>query len=197
MNNMSNANDCMVLAQKLIKELENKIHFFRSIKSTIPSGKYLSNYRKECGDSFYNGRYLPFYFEFSDKEFLRICIGSNFYGTELGEKLAVLSDFYEVISGLYGYPTMFYTMKKDNLIYLEWSFINKEEEIEKKLNNTEIESLITIDDLVNKRVFSEDEDLRKIGLPFELYPLVSKDLDNFLMHKTGKEMHLDEKTLLK
>ena len=194
---ISKKEDCYLLAKKLMQDLGSKIEFFRSINSTVPSGKYLSTYRRDNNENLHFGHWLPFYFEYSKNDFLTIGVGVNYYGTEKGEQLAALSDFYEVISGLHGCPTMFYTMKKDNLIYLGWSFINKEEEIKKKLNNKEIESLIIIDDVINKKMVKEDDDLRKIGLPIELYPLVSNDIESFLMHKTGKEMHLDEKVLLK
>lgn len=129
MNDMvSKTKDCYLLAKKLKQKLRNKIDFYGSTNTPLPSGKYLSTYRRKNGEYMFNGHYLSFYFKFSKNEFLRISVGSNYAGSEFGEKMAALSDFYEVLSEEYGKPTLFYTTKDDNekLLTLHWSFINKE-----------------------------------------------------------------------
>ena len=198
----SNADDCCKLARKFKKQLGDKIDFYGSINTPIPSGKYLSLYRRSNGEYFsYNCNCLPFYFKFAENGFLRIGVGSHSKDNSLGEKLAALSDFYEVLCEEYGEPTVFYTTKEDDegLLTLQWSFINKEEEIAKFQNGTyfddaEIDTLIVFgqkkDNIegyslsdTTKKIIS-----RRVGLPFELLDLVDEDIENFVKHKTGKEM---------
>ena len=197
----SKTNDCYLLAKKMKQKLRNKIDFYGSINTPLPSGKYLSKYKKKNGEYMFNGHCLSFYFKFSKNEFLRISVGSNYVGNEFGEKMAALSDFYEVLSEEYGKPTLFYTIKDDDegLLTLHWSFINKEEEIEKFKNGTyfddaEIDTLIIFDEKIDNM---EDYNLsdttkeiisRRVGLPFELLDLVDEDLENFVKHKKGREV---------
>ena len=202
----SNADDCCMLARKFKKQLGDKIDFYGTINTPLPSGKYLSSYRRGNGEYFsYNCNCLPFYFKFAENGFLRIGVGSHSRDNSLGEKLAALSDFYEVLSKEYGDPTVFYTTKEDDegLLTLQWSFINKEEEISKFQNGTyfddaEIDTLIIFGQKKNnvegfslsdttKRIIS-----RRVGLPFELLDLVDEDIENFVKHKTGKEMTIPE-----
>lgn len=195
----SKAEDCSFLAKKIIKKLGNKIEFDGAIRTGIPSGKYLSSYRKNNGEYMFNGKWLPFYLKFSDKEFLRISVGSNYLkGSSLGEKLAALSDFYKLFSREYGEPTVFYTTKNDDekLLNLQWSFINKEEEIAKfkdgsYFDDAEIDKLIIIGENKEKNCLSDETKkyiAMGVGLPFELLYLVDQDLENFVMHKNGKEV---------
>lgn len=198
----SNADDCCKLARKFKKQLGDKIDFYGSINTPLPSGKYLSLYRRSNGEYFsYNCNCLPFYFKFAENGFLRIGVGSHSKDNSLGEKLAALSDFYEVLCEEYGEPTVFYTTKDDDegLLTLQWSFINKEEEIAKFQNGTyfddaEIDTLIVFgqkkDNIegyslsdTTKKIIS-----RRVGLPFELLDLVDEDIENFVKHKKGKEM---------
>ena len=198
----SNADDCCKLARKFKKQLGDKLDFYGSINTPLPSGKYLSLYRRSNGEYFsYNCNCLPFYFKFAENGFLRIGVGSHSKDNSLGEKLAALSDFYEVLCEEYGEPTVFYTTKDDDegLLTLQWSFINKEEEIAKFQNGTyfddaEIDTLIIFgqkkDNIegyslsdTTKKIIS-----RRVGLPFELLDLVDEDIENFVKHKTGKEM---------
>lgn len=205
----SKTEDCYILARKLKKELGNKIDFYGTTYIEIPSGKYLSSYSRNNGEYMFNGQYLPFYFKFSKNEFLRISVGSNYCGSSLGEKLAALSDFYSVLSEEYGEPTVFYTTKEDRegLLTLQWSFINKEEEIASFQNDTYFDDA-SIDTLIvfgQERENVEGHNLngrtkelisKKIELPFELIPLVDADIENFIKHKTGQEvtMPTDTKT---
>jgi hypothetical protein len=197
----SKAEDCNLLASKLKKKLGDKIDFYGTTYIEIPSGNYLSLYRRNNGEHMFNGQCLLFNFKFSENEFLRISVGSNHSGSSLGEKLAALSDFYSILSEDYGEPTVFYTTKDDDegLLTLQWSFINKEEEIAKFQNGTYfddalIDTLIVLDKKrENVEGYSLSDKTRKIisrqvGLPFELIYLADEDIENFVKHKNGKEM---------
>ena len=181
----SKTEDCYLLAGKLKKELENKIEFWGSTYQEVPSGKYLSSYRRNNGEYMFNGQYIPFYFKYSENEFLRIGVGSNYRGSSIGEKMAALSDFYSILSKEYGDPTVFYTIKGDDkeFLTLQWAFINKEEEIAKFQNGTyfddaEIDKLIVIGkNKENIESYSFNDTTRnfisrQVGLPFELIYLI-------------------------
>jgi len=201
----SKTEDCYLLAGKLKKELENKIEFWGSTYQEVPSGKYLSSYRRNNGEYMFNGQYISFYFKFSENEFLRIGVGSNYRGSSIGEKMAVLSDFYSILSKEYGDPTVFYTIKGDDkeFLTLQWAFINKEEEIVKFQNGTyfddaEIDKLIVIGkNKENIESYSFNDTTRnfisrQVGLPFELIYLIDEDIENFVKHKTGKEITIPQ-----
>ena len=195
----SKAEDCNLLATKLKKKLGDKIDFYGSTYNGIISGYYLSSYRRNTGEYMFNGYVLPFYFKFSENEFLRIGVGSNYYGSSLGEKMAALSDFYSILSEEYGEPTVFYTTKDDDqeLLTLQWAFINKEEEIEKFQSGTyfddaEIDTLIVLgkkrENVDGYSLSDKTREIisRQVGLPFELIYLVDEDIENFVKHKNGK-----------
>lgn len=201
----SKTEDCYLLAGKLKKELENKIEFWGSTYQEVPSGKYLSSYRRNNGEYMFNGQYIPFYFKFSENKFLRIGVGSNYRGSSIGEKMAALSDFYSILSKEYGDPTVFYTIKGDDkeFLTLQWAFINKEEEIVKFQNGTyfddaEIDKLIVIGkNKENIESYSFNDTTRnfisrQVGLPFELIYLIDEDIENFVKHKTGKEIAIPQ-----
>ena len=201
----SKTEDCYLLAGKLKKELENKIEFWGSTYQEVPSGKYLSSYRRNNGEYMFNGQYISFYFKFSENEFLRIGVGSNYRGSSIGEKMATLSDFYSILSKEYGDPTVFYTIKGDDkeFLTLQWAFINKEEEIVKFQNGTyfddaEIDKLIVIGknkeniESYNFNGTTRNFISRQVGLPFELIYLIDEDIENFVKHKTGKEITIPQ-----
>ena len=202
----SNAEDCYLLARKLKKQLGDKIDFYGSVNTPLPSGKYLSSYRRSNHECFsYNCNCLPFYFKFAENGFLRISVGSHSRENSLGEKLAALSDFYEALSKEYGEPTVFYTTKDDDegLLSLQWSFVNRDEEVAKFQNGTyfddaEVDTLIVFGQKrENVEGFSLSDTTRKIisrrvGLPFELLYLADEDIENFIKHKKGKEMTIPE-----
>lgn len=196
----SKAEDCNLLASKLKKKLGDKIEFYGSTYIEIPSGNYLSSYRRNNDEYMFNGQSLPFYFKFSKNEFLRISVGSN-CSNSLGEKMAALSDFYSILSEEYGEPTVFYTTKDDEegLLTLQWAFINKEEEIAEfesgaYFDDAEIDTLIILGKKKeNVEEYSLSDKTKKIiskqvGLPFELLYLVNEDIENFVKHKNGKEV---------
>lgn len=197
----SKMEDCYLLAKKLKKELGNKIDFYGSTLNGISRGKYLSSYRRNNGEYMFNGHCLPFYFKFSEDEFLRIGVGANYSDNLFGEKMAALSDFYEILSKYYGEPTVFYTTKNDDqeLLTLQWLFIDKEEEIEKFKSGTyfddaEINKLIVFgenkENVEGYSLGNKTKEIisKKIGLPFELLYLVDEDIENFVKHKKGKEI---------
>ena len=195
----SKPEDCHELSNKLKKELNNKIKFLSFTYLEYPCGEYLSSYRKNKGEYIFNAHTLPFYLKYSKDEFLRIGVGSIYPDNTLGEKLAALSDFYEILSKEYGEPTVFYTTEDDDekILTLQWAFINKEEEILKFKNGTyfddaDIDTLIVFGAKDNsnlnemtKRVIS-----KSIGLPFELLYLVDEDIKNYIKHKIGKELSI-------
>lgn len=120
-----------MLADKLKQNLEGKIVFYN--QKHILNGKYLSSYRMNNGENMSNGKCIPFFLDFSKHEFLKIVIGSNYYGSTFGEKMNALSDFYKVISEKHGEPTVFYTTKEmqDETLHLQWIFTNKKEKVRK------------------------------------------------------------------
>ncbi|MBR2828099.1 MAG: hypothetical protein IKE70_02580 [Bacilli bacterium] len=190
----SKTEDCYDLAYKLKKELKKKIDFYGTMYTPIPSGKYLSTYRRKKGEHFWRGNYLPFYFKFERDDFLRISVGSNHKGSSLGEKLAALSDFNEVLQEEFGPPNFFYTLKndKEELLSLQWSFKNKEEDLcfFKYGNFTDAKKDDVI--IIGEENKEDDQTIkiaeRKVGLPYELFDYVYEDLEEFVKHKKGEEV---------
>ena len=189
----SKAIDCTNLAIKLKKKLGDRIGFSGSIHLEIISGEYTSLYRLKKEKYNLNKTSIPFYFKFCENKFLRIGVYDNStIKTSLGEKLAALSDFYLVLSDLYGMPTVFFTTKDDleNTFSLEWNFINTKECIEAFKNGTYIDDA-EIKDLI---VFEKNNDKlseirsKEMGLPVELLPIVDNVLDDYFMHKFGEEL---------
>lgn len=193
----SNRKDCLELARYLEQKMEGKISFYGSI-SEIIAGKYYS-YCNSLAKLL--GKGLPFYVKFCKNGFLRISIGSIIpYFKPMGEKLAALSSFYEVLSELYGEPTVFYTLKNDEeeTLTLHWSFVNKEEDIQNFKNGSyfddgETDKLIVIGDSENQKDNYQFSDTtmrfvaKKIGIPFELLGLVDENIEDFVKYKMGNE----------
>lgn len=203
----SNADDCLELARHLKKKMNNKIDFYGSIYQEVISGRYFSHYRdphSELDYLFEEG--LPFYYKFCKEGFLRIGIGSFYpHNNSMGEKLAALSSFYEVLSEQYGDPTVFYTTKDDDekTLSLQWSFANKEEDIQSLRNGSyfddaEIEELIVFGEpRTQMNGYQLSDTTRKliakqIGVPFELISLVDENIEDFVKYKTGKEIGIPE-----
>lgn len=200
----SNAVDCLELARYLKKKMGSKIDFYGSIRQEVISGSYFSDFEKEHYYSYGEG--LSFYYKFRKEGFLRIGIGS-FYSrnNSMGEKLAALSRFYEVLSEQYGEPTVFYTTKNDDegTLSLQWSFVNKEEDIQKFKNGSyfddaEIDELIVIGEpRTQMNIYQLSDTTRNliaknIGVPFELLSLVDENIDDFIKYKTGREIGIPE-----
>ena len=195
----SKGEDCLELGKKLKKEFGNKIEFETSAWSGLVSGKYFSR----NGRTYSYGEGLDFYYKYCKDGFLRIQIGSYYrYNHSFGEKLAALSDFYEVLSEEFGEPTAFYTTKDDEegMLSFHWSFVDKEEDIKKFkagtfFDDAETDSLIIIGEekeQANMKDQTRHFITRKIGLPFELLPLVDEHIEDFVRYKKGKELRIPE-----
>ncbi len=202
----SKAEDCYELYKTLRKKMGNKIEYSGIPYTELFEGKYFSHYRESHSDldCLYE-RGLPFYYKFSKDGFLRISVGSYYHNTSVGEKLAALSEFYEVLSQEFGEPTVFYTTKNDDegLLSMQWSFINKEDEIQKFKEGTyfddaEIDELFIIGESGQKTSGYQLNDITKkliskhVGLPFELLSVVDENIEDFVKFKTGKELSIPE-----
>ena len=202
----SNDKDCYQLYKMLRKKMGNKIEYCDTPYAELFEGKYFSHYREPHSDLDYLfERGLPFYYKFCKDGFLRIGVGSYHHNTSIGEKLAALSEFYEVLSEKFGEPTVFYTTKNDDegLLSMQWSFINKEEDIQEFKEGTcfddaEIDKLIIIGEPKQKTDGYQLNDITKkiiskhIGLPFELLSLVDENIEDFIKFKTKKELSIPE-----
>lgn len=200
----SNANDCLELARYLKKKMGSKIDFYGSIYQEVISGSYFSDFESKHYHFYGDG--LSFYYKFCKEGFLRIGIGSFYpHNNSIGEKLAALSNFYEVLSEQYGEPTVFYTTKDDEegTLSLQWSFVNKEEDIQNLRNGSyfddaEIDELIVIgESKTQTNGYQLNDTTRKliakqIGVPFELIGLVDENIEDFVKYKTGKEIGISE-----
>jgi len=200
----SNADDCLELARYLKNKMGSKIDFYGSIHQGVISGSYFSDFESKHYHPYGDG--LSFYYKFCKEGFLRIGIGSFCSrNNSVGEKLAALSNFYEVLSEQYGEPTVFYTTKDDDerTLSLQWSFVNKEEDIQNFMNGSyfddaEIDELIVfgkprtqmngyqLSDTTRKLI------AKQIGVPFELIGLVDENIEDFVKYKTGKEIGIPE-----
>ena len=195
----SNKEDCFELAKKLKQRLGNKIEFYGSIHQEVISGKYYSfSLDKYTTFKDFRNDAVTFYLKFCKNGFLRIGVGDYLGNGSLGHKLAVLSDFYEILKEEYGEPTVFYTTKNDdeNMINFEWDFCNKEEVV-KSFNDgsifedAEINDLIIIDSKCSNYNGSLSESTRSfiedtVGLPFSMINLIDEDLENYIKYKKGK-----------
>ena len=183
--------DCFELFQLLKRNLGNKIDYNGTPYNSLFNGKYFSEL-SNADNLFEKG--IPFYYKYCKNGFLRIQVGSSIkHSTSIGEKLGALSDFYKVLSEEFGEPTVFYTTKndKEGLLSLHWSFVNKEEDIQKFREGTyfddaETDKLIIIGDS-RKEEYNLNAKMRKliskgIGLPFELLPLVNENIEDFVKY---------------
>ena len=205
----SKSEDCFELYKNLRRKMGNKIEYAGTAYTELFEGKYFSHFREQHSNLDYlYERGIPFYYKFCKNGFLRIGIGDSIYHkSSVGEKLAALSDFYEVLSETYGEPTVFYTTKDDDegLLSMHWSFINKEEDIQQFKEGTffddaEIDELIIIGEPKQKTNGYQLNDITKkiiskhIGLPFELLSLVDENIEDFVKFKTGNELCVPENT---
>lgn len=195
----SKADDCYELAKYLKRKLGIKIDFYGNVHQEVISGSYYSVMGKKWFHLYGEG--LPFYFKFCKEGFLRIGVGS-FYShvNTIGEKLAALSCFYEILREQFGEPTVFYTIKDDDEgnLTLQWSFTNKEEEIQAFKSDTyfddaKIDRLIVIGEAEAQIDECKLSDATKyliskqIGLPLAMAPLVDENINEFTKYKMGIE----------
>lgn len=191
-----NQNDCFELEEKLKTRMESSIEFYGNPSKENVMGKYFSRYKKSL---FAKG--LPFSYKFSKDQFLTIQVGSfDTHKNSTGEKLAALSEFYQVLRKEYGEPNIFYTIKNDpkENLSLHWSFANKEEDLQKLkigtfLDNGVMDQVIILENSHSKRPFCNNDTTREslatiIGLPITLTELVEENIDDFILYKTGKQL---------
>ena len=203
----SKSEDCMMLFQLLKRHLGKQIDYYGTAYTELFSGNYFSHYRESHrAVDYYFGEGIPFYYKFCKDGFLRIQVGNSIYHkTSMSEKLAALSDFYEVFSEVFGEPTAFFTTKEDEeeLLSMHWSFVNQEEDIQALKNGTffddaELDKVIIMGESKEKTDGYQFNDLTKkvlakhIGLPFEMLPLVDENIEDFVQFKTGKELRIQE-----
>lgn len=202
----SNANDCYKLACLLKNRLKGKIEFSGSTFQELIIGNYHLLPRNKY-ESFleYGNDVVEFSYKFLENGFLRISVCDSAYKkASIGQKLAVLSDLYEVLSKEYGLPLVFYTLKDDDLnsINLEWDFIQKEETIDVFKNGSmidaEVDELIIIGEEDEKTtcysLSSRTKELisKTIGLPYEMIYLVDENIEDFVFYKKGERMSYRE-----
>lgn len=201
-NIMSNANDCRELRKLLVEKMNqglkwNKIEF-DNCYSNIIVGRYYSfpydyyNFNSSERDC----DCITFSMKYCKNECLRLSIQEEVSPQTMEHKLAVLSDFYEALKEKFGEPTLFYTLKNDDAkqLCLQWSFINREEDILNFQQDTAFDDA-NVDKLI---LFGEKENpssettrgniVRKIGLPWELIPLIEEHMEEFMKYKHKKEI---------
>lgn len=195
---LSSSLDCYLLAIYLKQQLKDKISYFGSINQETISGKYFSPYKKRYNTNFFFDNGLPFCFKYQQDDFLRIQIGSSIpTETSMGEKLAALSTFYEVLEKIFDEPTVFYILenKTEETISLQWSFKNKEEDIMDLQSNTYFDDQMTklivfnqdVKDYHYQLVKKAKENIsRRIGLPHEMSSLISENFADYVKYKDNK-----------
>lgn len=196
----SNAEDCNKIATLLYSKLKNKIEFYGSTYQEVISGKYHC-LPYDAYDSYndYIKDELFFSYKFCENGFLRISVGDVIYKKSIGHKLAALSDLYEVLSDIYGLPTLFYTIKDDDesTLNFQWSFAQKKEDVRDFKNGTafddaEIDELIVFGEMKAQNNSHRLNDTtrmlisRQIGLPFEMIYLIDEHVEDFIKYKQGK-----------
>lgn len=201
----SNAKDCKEITQLLREKLKNKMELDFSLP-TVPNGKYQCLPRNVYNSyDEYKKDEVAFAFKYCKDGFLRITVGNGISQQTIGHKLAVLSDFYEVLVERFGEPTLFYTTKDDEekSISLQWSFANKEEDIQSFREGTvfddaEVEELIIFGESNDKSSGYQLSDTTKksnsriVGLPFELVHLAEENIEDYVKYKKGKIMGYPE-----
>lgn len=192
----SKAEDCSKMANYLYNKLKGKIEFYGSTYQEVIYGKYhclpfnlYANYEEYRNDE------LSFSYKFCENGFLRISIENVISKKSLGHKLAALSDFYLALSEMYGLPTTFYTLKDDDeeSINLQWSFIEKEEDIKDfkegtMFDDAEIDKLIIFGEQSSINELSDKTKTyisNQIGLPIELIYLLDENIEDFIKFKYG------------
>lgn len=197
----SNVEDCANIAIKLNNELYDKISFYGSIWIGILTGKYhVASLSKYPTYRDYEKAEVTFSIKYCKNEFLRVTIGEELNKLSTGLKLAVLSDFCEVLTKYCGKPSFYYTIKDDeyHTLNLNWSYNHLKEDLEDIKNATYFDDA-TIDKLIvfNEKLSDEmkDEISKKIGLPYEMLSLVEDNIDDFRNSKIGEpiERKKDEK----
>ncbi len=199
--------DYYELYKALKRKMESKINYYGGPLDTFVKGEYVVHFEEPYNDiDHLVEKRLSFYYKFCRNDFLVIQVGSSiYYNASVGEKLAALSNFYEVLSEEFGEPIVFYTTKDEagGLLSMHWSFINKDEDIKKFKEGTYFDDIKTdkliiigesrpkidgyeLSDIMRKRI------VKQFGVPFELLPLVDENIEDFIKVKTGKKLSIPE-----
>ena len=182
----SSADDCYRLGGSLHEKLGRKLCFYGSLYQPLISGRYYVSNQ----DINNNDGGVDFSLEFSNDKLIRIGIGRCSYNKNAsrGEQLAALSDFFDIFYEDYGYPTYFYTKKDDDngYIYLQWSFKNRDNDIEEIKKDPSIDTLI----IMNEKNINPGL-TKRMELPSELVNIVDANIEDYLRYKDNVEYNIE------
>ena len=182
----SSPDDCYRLGSSLHEKLGRKLCFYGSLYQPLISGRYYVSNQ----DINNNDGGVDFSLEFSNDKLIRVGIGRCSYNknASLGEQLAALSDFFDIFYEDYGYPTFFFTKKDDDngYIYLQWSFKNRDNDIEAIKEDPSIDTLIIMNEKNINPVLT-----KRMELPSELVNIVDANIEDYLKYKDNVEYNLE------
>ncbi len=182
----SSPDDCYRLGCNLLEKIGQKVIIYGPLYQAGIEGRFFVD-----GDMNKGG--LDFYIEYLNGSFLRIGFGDSDYNKDakMGEKLAALSTFYQIMSEDFGSPSFFYTTKDDDkhFINMHWSFYNKEESIKDLLNDDNIDSYIVFD-----KVDPKPNITKRMKLPSGLVKLVDENIEDYLKYGSNGEVSMFEDT---
>lgn len=182
----SSPDDCYRLGGSLHEKLGRKLCFYGSLYQPLISGRYYVSNQ----DINNNDGGVDFSLEFSNDKLIRVGIGRCSYNknASLGEQLAALSDFFDIFYEDYGYPTFFFTKKDDDngYIYLQWSFKNRDNDIEAIKEDPSIDTLIIMNEKNINPVLT-----KRMELPSELVNIVDANIEDYLKYKDNVEYNLE------
>ena len=182
----SSPDDCYRLGGSLHEKLGRKLCFYGSLYQPLISGRYYVSNQ----DINNNDGGVDFSLEFSNDKLIRIGIGRCSYNknASLGEQLAALSDFFDIFYEDYGYPTFFFTKKDDDngYIYLQWSFKNRDNDIEEIKKDSSIDTLI----IMNEKNINPGL-TKRMELPSELVNIVDANIEDYLRYKDNVEYNIE------
>ena len=186
----SNTDDCLELSNILKEKFNDKIEIYGTTTELALRGKYQSlSYNSKIYPNYndYIKSRVLFSYEYNKDGYLKLKIYDGLYKHTLGHKLAVLSDFYEVIKDILGMPKLFYITNEDDSesLYLEWIFNN----IDISINNPNLSKII----LLKKT----DKTSNILGLPIELLDIIYENKTEYLYYKINKNLDNEKKLNLK
>ncbi len=180
----------------LTQNLGNKMRLFYQ-KNNKAVGQYISKFNQTTLDEYPYEESLEFKFKLKENDSFEISV-DDFYSNQgdcIGQKLAALSDFYQILKRRYGEPSIFY--RKDNKLFFYWALKSKEEEKQKKIKEKLLEEENNIEDVIIIKAKDDNDELRKntselIGLPFELTDYLEQYIDDFVLYKTPRQNQIRE-----
>lgn len=150
------------LANYLKREMRNNIEFRRYNEEVVANGKYYNHQEDSQRDISSSDDGISFYYKIRKDDFLKIEVSSNHKDkVSKKEKLAALSNFYEVLSVQYGEPSTFCILRDDKKEALDliWYFNNKE----KDMQEVERDSFFENETITLEGTDVEDIDIYIIG----------------------------------